>query len=476
MSRNYFDRKSLKQASEASGLIINLRSHAPATGATCNLSHLCRSGHERLLPDQNTFIFIVLWISALRPFPNILTDSAFGIDRLFDVLTLMVVFFFFLSHLATNTPIHYPRSLRFPIFVFILLTLLLFLAYSNSFLIHNEATGIRDIFELVRFPIMLTMLVFFAQARIGNIDLNKFIHRAFIIPFWIIVLICIIDITQVPVLSDFKHALWGQSKNTVVPEIHYYRLSGTLENPNWFSLYLNMILSLFLFFKRKSIIILLSILLCITLITLTGSVTGMIGMLFLTICYLGFVGLKPSKVPANSVIRMTFLLVFVLVGLAIVYHIDNTRLHRSLTLLQSRGVGGLASANIRISQARNMVDTYLKDPRLIGFGPSKYLLGAVIDNQYIDYLMRSGIVGLILMIMTYLYFVFVSIRFYFNTAEKVVRKYCVFVCVITLLLLIYFMAGQFGDALRLLFLYFGFITPIHILFENHKKTRLHYVD
>jgi hypothetical protein len=415
----------------------------------------------------------VLWISTLRPYPNVLVGSAFGIDRILDLLTLSIVLVFFLGSLALDVRINCPRSFHLPAVVFILLSLLLPLAYWNSAVIHSEPTGIRDLFELVRFPIMLVTTLFLAQVKVDHTNIEDFIKKAFIIPYWIVVVLCIADIVRIPIVSDIKLILWGQSKNMIAFTYNFFRISGTLENPNWFSLYLNMILALFLFFKRKNVTTIIGIMACIALIALTGSLTGMVGLLCLTLSYFVLSCLRVMRQPLNRVIRLAVIAVFVIVGLYIIGSVNNSRISRALALVRSKGVLSVPTANMRASQVQSLINEYTNEPRLLGFGPSKYLLGAVIDNQYIEYLMRYGIVGLSLMMLTYGYYCIVAVSLRTRSIDKAVKDYSLLVCALTMLLLIYFVTGEFGDTLRLSLIYFGFIMPVFKLAQNHKGMKRH---
>jgi hypothetical protein len=423
----------------------------------------------RLLLSSNAFVYAVLWISLLRPYPNLLVGSSFGINRVLDLLTLALVLFFFVSRMALDGRLVFPRGLALPMLVFAALSALLPLAYWNSVVLHDEPTGMRDPFELLRFPIMLMVLFFLAQARVDDANIERFIENGYIIPFWIVVLLCVTEIMGVPGISDMKRVLWGQSKNTIAFAVKYFRISGTLENPNWFSLYLNMILALFLFFRRKNLTTVLGILVCTCLIALTGSLTGMVGLLFIVVGYLALATLTVVHRPRTGLLHLVFLAAFIFAGSYIVRHIDNVRVVRSLRLIESKGVLGIESANMRASQARTLIGKYGDDPRLLGFGPSKYFLADVIDNQYVEYLVRYGIIGLCLLLMSYGYYCVAALRLGSKGRSRAIKDYSRFACFLTLLLLIYFTTGEFGDTLRLSVLYFGLVVPVFVLGESQRR-------
>jgi hypothetical protein len=434
-----------------------------------NIGHHNVFSRRRWLLSSNSFVYAVLWISVLRPYPNLLVGSNFGISRVLDLATLAFVLFFFVSSMALNVRLVLPRGLTLPILVFAALSASLPLAYWNSMALHREPTGIRDSFELLRFPIMLMVLFFLAQVRLDDTSIEDFLEKGYVIPFWIVVVLCVTEIIGVPVISDMKQALWAQSKNTIAFSVRYFRISGTLENPNWFSLYLNMILALFLFFRKKNLTTILGILTCACLIALTGSLTGMVGLLFIVIGYLVLISLRVVRHPRSALLHLVVLLACVFAGLFMVRNIDNVRVIRSLRLIQSKGVLGIESANMRASQVRTLIGEYADDPRLLGFGPSKYFLGDVIDNQYIEYLVRYGIVGLCLLLMSYAYYCVAALRLGTRGRSRTIKGYSRFACFVTLLLLIYFTTGEFGDTLRLLILYFGLITPIFVLGQSQRR-------
>lgn len=434
------------------------RRRLPSAGAIGDVAIL-----QNPLRCRNLLIYVVLWICTLRPFPNVLVDSVIGIDRVLDLLTLIVVLFFFTGNLTFHVRLRLPRGLQLPLLILAVLTVLLPVAYCNSMIVHKEPSGARDLFELLRFPIMLLLVFFLAQVRIDRDSLRGFIEKAYIIPFWIVAFLSFAEILKVPVVSEVKAILWAQSKNTLSFSSSWYRISGTMENPNWFSLYLNMILALFVFVRGRSLSSLAGILMCVCLLTFTGSVTGMVGLAFLMIAYCIISGFRAIRHPVGGVVRLAAAVLLIAVGLSMVSTVGNARILKAVRQVRSDGVLSIESASERASAAESLVDRYVQEPRLLGFGPSKYLLGSVIDNQYVEYLVRYGIVGTSLLLIMYIYFCTSAAALARRSNDRYIRDYSKCACVLTALLLIYFITGEFGDTLRLSILYHGLIVPIFLL-------------
>ncbi len=443
------------------------------------LSHRFGSECQKVLfpPDRprlsnNAFVYAVLWISVLRPYPAVLVDRSFGASRILDLITVAFLLLFFMSRLAFNARLVFPRGLALPALVFVTLSVSLPLAFWNSFVLHDEPTGTRDFFELFRFPLMLVTLVFLAQMKVNDAGIASFLERGYVIPFWIVALLCLAEIAHIPVISEMKSLLWGQSKNNIAFSVNYFRISGTLENPNWFSLYLNMILGVFLFFRTKTWSTVGGILTCVCLIALTGSLTGMAGLAFLmVVCFL--VNLRRMvQRPLGGMVRLFLVIALIVVAVSGIQQIGNTRVVKRLTLISSRGILNVESANIRVSQALSLVERYIAEPRLLGFGPSKYFIADVIDNQYVEYLMRYGIVGLTLLMMNYGYYCAAALSLSRRSTGGPVKNYPILVCAVTLLLLVYLIAGQFGDIPRLSLVYLGLVVPLFKLAQQDRRGQI----
>jgi len=431
----------------------------------------CRTPQRQPRVNRNVLFCAVLWICILRPFPNVLVGSAFGIARVLDLLTVAIAVFFLAGRFSLEGKVSYPRGIGLPAVVFLVLSTSLPLAYWNSVVVHGEPTGIRDVFELTRFPIMLVMILFLAQVRVDSTNLRQVVRKAFITPYWIVVLLCLADIVTIPVLSEAKRVLWEQSKNSIDFSYDRFRISGTLENPNWFSLYLNMMLALFLFFEKRTLVSLAGAVTCVGLIAMTGSRTGMIGMLLTTLVYSLMSFLKVARQPLRGSMRLAVVAGLIVAGVYLIGSVGNLRIIQSIALIRAKGILGVESANIRASQVRSLVGKYADEPRLLGFGPSKYSVADVIDNQYAEYLVRYGIVGLSLMVLIHFYYGSAALLLWRRCREQPVRDYSLFVCMLAVLMLVYFATGQFGDILRLSLIYLGFIMPVFSLGQDWGRIR-----
>ena len=424
---------------------------------------------EKCDGKPNAFIYVVLWIAALGPYPNVLVGSRFDFGRVLDLLMLTIMLYFFLSGLALNVRFRFPRSIQMPIAAFCLLSMLVPVAYWYSSVLRGEPTGVRDYFELLRFPIMLVVSLFLVQTDLRRTSLPTFIRNAYIIPFWIIVFLCVAEFVGLPLVSNVKAFLWAQSKNTLMFSGRRFRISGTLVNPNWFSLYLNMMLGLFLFFRDKRPANVAGIVACIGLIALTGSLTGLSGLLFLSATYLVVSCRRMIRRPLGGTLRLLFVVGLVLLGFHLMWSIGNARVGNALKKMQAKGsILGFASAEARFHAAKEHISMYQDEPRPLGYGPSKYFVADVIDNQYVEYLMRYGIVGFSLLMLVYARYCVAALSLRARTRDPVVRDYAFLAFILTPLLLVYFLAGQFADNLRLAILYLGLVVPAFVISPDAK--------
>lgn len=341
-----------------------------------------------------------------------------------------------------------PRARRFSLqagMLFFLIQFLYTASYVYSVGVRGIDTGLRDYFELARYLILWGFVV--CVIRHFDEPARRAVERAAAASLYFALFVLACFVFTVPVLTDlFKHRIYADTKTFV--DYGILRLAAPFENPNFLGFYAVEVLAFMLFFARSRLR-LLHAGAALLVLGFTGSRTAWAGasiVLCAALAVYAYLGsLRASMRHAAQLCLALFVLI--LVGTHYSQRIlQSSRVNRVVYAAQRGGIQNEANAAHRLEQARYALEFIRQSPWL-GWGPSKYETMVYVDNQYLLWLLRSGIVGTAFILAA----LALGILRFLSSMEGDVLAFVgavAFVLAVALMLL----AGQFLDNFRLFFL------------------------
>jgi hypothetical protein len=192
-----------------------------------------------------------------------------------------------------------------------------------------------------------------------------------------------------------------------------FRLSSTFTNPNYFGLFICALSSIFvsLYFRTFNLKNLLGVLVCLSLVLVSGSRTALISFIFVVLFIGAFQILKYSRREPKLIISLTVVILILAFTLPIFIEKVMASLGRYTDLENMAN-----SMNARFN-AWDIALRWIYDYPLLGIGSNKVNMTSV-DNNYIYLLYKNGLVGLGLYLLLFSFMSFISIRAFLKSNSK----------------------------------------------------------
>jgi len=270
----------------------------------------------------------------------------------------------------------------------------------------SEQGGFRDYVELARYLIYLTfaMLVLFYHPR-NSLHLAESLVLACI---FYSIFVAFVYIAQIPILSEFfEDFLYVATRDDLSQILSggRVRFAAPFPNSNYLAYFLCMAIVILLFFATGFRRLILFVI-CLLILFLTGSRTGWLTSLVILILW--FLAHFKLAVFERRNFGNFFLLTFLSMAiLGLIFSISLpsfSRLSELNSAISSGDLRSVASLSARLDHSFYILNS-LKESWIFGLGPAKYSLTTVIDNQYLLWITRQGIIGLIIIFIgIYLFF------------------------------------------------------------------------
>ena len=337
------------------------------------------------------------------------------------------------------------------------------LTYLFSVVATNMDTGVRDYFELPRF---LIWICFFCLLVSGySLRLRNCFELAVKVSLIYSTIVAISLWAKVPsLLPFFGEYLYADTKTVI--EGNWIRLAAPFENPNFLAYYLVMCLVYFLFFARTTLRHL-WLFLILALLYFTGSRSGWFvgALVWITLVIsLPYRGLRKHEM---RVVIGAFLSTIILAGILWSYVDDIAASSRVTMTLRAMEQGGLThdpNFQGRIDMIESTI-AYFVDRPLLGWGAGKYGVMDVVDNQFGIWLLRNGLIGTLL--------IMVSLTMYFVCQLQSTRDrhYKTGLTAFWGSVFLMLQTGAFLDNFRLGFLFFLFTISISLSMKDRAPSR-----
>lgn len=333
--------------------------------------------------------FIIL-CSLIRPHPTIVPDVVSV--YFFDVVIIAVLF----------------AALRR---IYINKTGLVFFALLTLIVLIKNLAGLGDVDTwLSLFKILFYILVFtnlkllIEKCGYNEKNFDKVIKFCYIFN----VVICIIQLLDLPVIGTIVHLLYGQYKLRSIWG-GYPRIYGTFYNANWFGVYLIFMVSYFTFkfCKNKNLKLYITQIVCsVGLLLISGSRTSLLGSVLAIVLIL----LMNGKIGAILKVCSTIGVLFA-IGMSIASKISLfAKTLRRFTsyfdiLFSENGTSISAASGSRWAEWVTSWNYYMESPILGN------VLGEMIPhNTYIAVLIRFGFIGALVIIVSLLAILLVTLN------------------------------------------------------------------
>jgi len=403
---------------------------------------------------KNSLIFspysLIIWLCIFIPGHM----GGFIIEQLFIAFVLVWGALIFLTQ-KTNS--NYFKFTRFKILIFfLLLEIFYIISYLNAEItLLGGSGGIRDYLELARYFIyfIFVLIIFFYHPRNSKYLVDTLITASLFYSSFI----ALIYIFEVPILNNFFEDFIYVATRDDLSQISTggrVRFAAPFPNSNYLAYFLCMSLVYLLFFTSSARKFLL-IIICLFLLFLTGSRTGWLSSGFIFFIYqISYLQLGLTRRGNFGSLILVFTLssglIFLLVG-GILPAV--TRATELTDVISSGDLSSVQSFAHRLEH-NLFIWNSVKESLIFGIGPSKYSLTTVIDNQYLLWITRQGIIGFLL-IFAAACFIFQKM---FRAARTTLHAYGV-LCFFGLLAL-FCMTGAFLNNFRLFLLTIFFVAVI----------------
>lgn len=266
-------------------------------------------------------------------------------------------------------------------------------AYAYSVAFNGIATGARDYFELARY----LFVGIFAVYVIRHFDRSarRAVESAVIVMPYVSIVVLAAFMWNLPVLTPvLKGVIYANTKTSIIPEYGTLRLAAPYTNPNFLGFALTLSICYLVFFSRAPLRFAHAGLAVMT-VFYTGSRTAWAGTAVVlaaaagVYAYLGMVRMRLKFALYLS------LGIVAAVGVSLRFAskiLENNRVRRVVTAIERGGLQEEANAAKRLEQAREALDYIARSP-VFGWGPSKYETMTYVDNQYLMWVLRLGLVG-----------------------------------------------------------------------------------
>jgi O-antigen ligase len=330
------------------------------------------------------FDLVVVLIICSILLPPVRIPGAFPDVRIEEFI--IYIFFPFL--------LFYLKPLNFSDIKNLILTMVLFGGLIFISIIHSAYflgihSGIKDFFEIAKLGKYILILIIIYNLELTYDQLNKL--------FYLILGAIVVS----AIIGLFEYFSIYQFDKIVAPlyaETHLWsvnmRMLGTYSNPNSYGATLNigcLLAALLIFYTQKVPVRLLNYILLgflIWSVTLTGSRTATVTV----ICSLILLAYLNRKQFNHS--WMNILLFFVFLGIVMFFSFSSLS-HR----IAHRYASGVDISQDQSWLMRLLIWKYnliaFTNSPVLGWGPAKYVISGIVDNEYILILRRYGVLGFI---------------------------------------------------------------------------------
>jgi len=405
------------------------------TGAS--LEGVASVGSDRR--DGNWFTISLFWSLFLLPSFGV----PYQVERvaLGGLAALLLLWFAMRGRLPRR---YLGRSVPNLVLPLLLISVLYTVTHAWWVVIVGAETGIRDLLELVRYPFIL-LLVLFLIAVQRRVSREAFLRRCVIPSIWVSMSLFLVCLFDIPGLSDVIRYVYSGTKSSLNLDMLWIRWSIPFENPNFLGVYLVWCLATLLFFTKRLPPV--SIICCLVLTFASGSRTAWVAALYIGIVWAVATVLHLTRR------RLLVLTLCIAAVTSFFLVIDVGRFARAGLIGEAIARGSIlyeGNVAFRVEQMLELGTKTLSVSPVFGFGPAKQALVAVIDSQYLLWLVRMGIIGLVLVMSFY---TMIALVVPLRAAAREKRHYeawgivafagATAICLLT---------GAFLDNMRLLFL------------------------
>tara|TARA_B100000963_G_scaffold112429_1_gene97858 strand:- start:2755 stop:4017 length:1263 start_codon:yes stop_codon:yes gene_type:complete len=408
------------------------------------------------IKPSSFYYSLIIWLGVFVPGHL----GSFLLEQAFIAFAVMWAFFIFITK---NTNSNYFGLSKFSVLAFFLILQLFYIfSYLHAEILFSKSdSGLRDYFELARYLIYMVFALFvFFYYPINSKNLAESLIRA---TLFFSLSISLIYIFKVPLLSGFfEDFLYAATRDDLsqISTGGRVRFTAPFPNPNYLAYFLCISLVYLLYFssvKDRSLLILITL----YLLFITGSRTGWLVaafiFIFFQIAYIKHGLSKRGKFSSLVLVSFSSAAIVLLLSNNILPSV--TRLSELIFAFESGNISSIESFAQRIEH-NLFIWNSLKDSFIFGLGPSKYSLTTVIDNQYLMWITRQGIVGISIIFTGVLYLFIHMLRFSTNTLQKSG------IIIFFIALLLFGMTGAFLNNFRLFLLTIFFAA---VIIDNCKK-------
>ena len=374
------------------------------------------------LKIESRDLVLILIVTSLL-FPPIRLSHAIP-DVRFEEVIVYILFPLLLVQLWPPES-KYIRSLLIGMFIFCAF-ICLSIFYSHVFL--NIPTGFRDYFEVVKILKLGLILVIIYNLEIEERSFRLFLHLLLAC----ITISAIIGFLEYYSIFSFDKMVAPLYANTQLDTVNL-RMLGTYGNPNSFgaTLTIGCLTAGILFLFSRKILLRISYLIALGILTwglvLTGSRTAVVTLaaaLFLLLV----INRKRLHLSWFAIIT-TVLFVLAIFSAALHFLSQKivTRYQSGVNLTEDQ------SFLMRLLVWKYNLMAFLNSP-VFGWGPAKYVMSTLVDNEYILMLRRYGVVGFIPYISIYLIPFFYSYKALSNNKDLNIWGQLIFIGTFIILL------------------------------------------
>ena len=377
--------------------------------------------------------------------------GGFVLEQIFVAVTV-IIFGFIAANGKANG--NYFNISKLGVVLFFILLEILYVAsfFLSEARLLSGSVGIRDFFELSRY--FIYFLFFFVVILTHPRDSSRMAGVLITAALAFSLFVAFLYLVPVPVISSFfENVIYAATRDDLsqISTGGRVRFTAPFPNPNYLAYFLCLTLG-YLIFLGNGLSRLVLIGVALVLLFLTGSRTGwgVAALLFILLLIYHFQRILFSKGKFGSVVLIVAVVLAGFWMLTLNGLPTLTRITEVTSALRAGDIANIPSVAHRM-QHNSFVWEAVSKSVFWGLGPSKYSLTTVIDNQYLMWITRQGVIGLAVILMG------VSLAFYrmISVAPTTTHKYGV-VCFFVVVFL-FGMTGAFLNNFRLflLTLFFG---------------------
>jgi len=438
------------------GTVINAPGTATLPTGRRQFTIPIQSVRARRNGAPDAFFAVILWAAVFIP------GHMFGgfVDRGFALLigltSVVVIWRHGMPQRIGGLPTRSVAS------TFFFITFIYALSYLVLQLSSPFDSGWRDYFELVRYPIYLGALILIVSGRTDRG--RRTLEVAIAWSLWWSFGAAIAFITDLPLISPlFRDVLYAGTKNNIAPGIGIYRLAAPFENPNYLAFYLTLILAYLLFFsvsKRRLVLLLLDVI----LLVLTGSRSGIAGALVVLAFFLvhsvwRFVASRDTRPMVwVAMLASSGGLILSLSGASIW---DSSRLSATADAIREGAILDDASVEARLTSDIEALNNFMNSP-VIGAATKKYSGQDGLDNQFVKWILRLGLIGSIPLALV------IFRMFMFQLRSKQRQGLSLGVLALWTSMLLLLQTGAFLESFRLFFIFWTVVSVTTVAHREHE--------